>query len=180
MLAQPHFEAGDQLRLGRLRCRDGGPTHADLDEVSAKEPGAEDSVMVAPASSGARTATGSQMLAERRQIDVVQVGAVLRRDMAEMSCRAQIAHCRRRAIALLFERRCETVEVRPAWPAPQMSQHLRCREVGLQHVRPRLWPAIGGQADGAAGANRYGDEKHRDSQENGGTATPTPLYWICP
>lgn len=64
------------------------------------------------------------MLAERRHINVVQVGAVLRHDMAEMSCRAQISHCRRGAIALPFERRCETVEVRPAWPAPQTPQHL--------------------------------------------------------
>src|SRR5215475_1325637 len=138
MLAQPCFEARDQLRLGRFRCRGGGPAHANLDEVPAKEPGAEDSVVVATSSYGARTSTGSQMFAERHQINVVQAGAVLSHDMAEMSCRAQISHCRCGAIALPFERRCKTVEVRPAWPAPQMSQHLRCREVGLQHVRPRL------------------------------------------
>jgi len=39
---------------------------------------------------------------------------------------------------LLLKHGCETVKVWSAWPAPQMPQHLRCREVGLQHVRPRL------------------------------------------
>ena len=138
MLAQPRFEVGDQLRLGGLHCHGRGPANADLDEVPAKEPGAENGVVVATSSPGARTSTGAQVLAERRQIDVGQACAMLGHDMADMSCRPQIAHCRRGAIALPFERCCEAVEVRPAWPAPQMPQHLRCREVGLQHVRPRL------------------------------------------
>src|SRR5437870_2725535 len=56
MLAQPRFEAGDQMRLGRRRCHR-GPAHADLDEVPAKEPGAVNGVVVATASPGARTAT---------------------------------------------------------------------------------------------------------------------------
>ena len=138
MLAQPRFEVGDQLRLGRLPFRGGGPANADFDEVPAKEPGAENGVVVATASLGARTSTSAQVLAERRQINVARHCALLGHDMAEVSCRPQISHCRRGAIALPFERRCETVEVWPAWPAPQMPQHLRCREVGLQHVRPRL------------------------------------------
>ena len=37
--------------------------------------------------------------------------AMLGHDMADMSCRSQIAHCRRGAIALPFERCCEAVEV---------------------------------------------------------------------
>ena len=35
------LKSGDQLRLGRRRYHDGGPAHADIDEVLAKEPGAE-------------------------------------------------------------------------------------------------------------------------------------------
>lgn len=62
--------------------------------------------------SASKSPTGSKMLAERRHINVVQVGAVLRHNMAEMSCRAQISHCGRGAIALPFERRCETVALR--------------------------------------------------------------------
>jgi len=71
MLAQPHFEAGDQLRLGRLRRHGRGPANADFDEVLAKEPGSENGVVVATSSARTRTSTGTQVLAERRQIDVV-------------------------------------------------------------------------------------------------------------
>src|SRR6516225_9956543 len=116
------------MRLGRRRCHR-GPAHADLDEVPAKEPGAVNGVVVATASFGARTAADAQVLAERRQIDVVRTCALLGHDMADMSGRPQISDCRGGAIALPFERRGETVEVRSAWPAPQMSQHPRCREV---------------------------------------------------
>jgi hypothetical protein len=71
MLAQPHFEAGDQLRLGRLRRHGRSPANADFDEVLAKEPGSENGVVVATSSARTRTSTGTQVLAERRQIDVV-------------------------------------------------------------------------------------------------------------
>ena len=59
-------------------------------------------------------------------------------DMAEVCCRPQISHGCVGAIALPLKRRCETVKVWSAWPAPQVNQQLRCREVGLQHVRPHL------------------------------------------
>jgi hypothetical protein len=36
MPAQPRLEVGGQLRLGRQRCRDGGPAPADSTEVPAK------------------------------------------------------------------------------------------------------------------------------------------------
>ena len=58
--------------------------------------------------------------------------------MAKVRCRPQISHGRSSAIPLPLERGCETVKVWSAWPAAQMPQHLRRREVGLQHVRPRL------------------------------------------
>ena len=70
MLAQPRFEVGGQLRLGRPRRRGGGSANTNLDEVPAEELGAEYGVVVATASHGARTSAGAQMLAERRQIDV--------------------------------------------------------------------------------------------------------------
>ncbi|MGH6783845.1 MAG: hypothetical protein ACREBP_04390, partial [Sphingomicrobium sp.] len=35
MLAQPRFEVGNQLRLGGLHCRSGGPANADFDKVLA-------------------------------------------------------------------------------------------------------------------------------------------------
>src|SRR6516225_7773284 len=66
ILEKPCFEARDQLRLGRFRCAGGGPAHADLDEAPAKEPGAENGVVVATSSHGARTSAGAQVLAERR------------------------------------------------------------------------------------------------------------------
>jgi hypothetical protein len=107
---------GDQLRLGGLHFRR-GPANADIDKVLAKEPGAESGMVVATSSRGARTSTGAQMLAERWQIDVGLACAMLGHDMADMSCRPQIAHCSGRAIALPFERCCEAVEVRSARPA---------------------------------------------------------------
>ena len=103
-----------------------GPAHADLDQVPAKELGAENCVVVATASPGARTATGSQVLAEHRQINVAQACALIGHDMAKMRSRPQISHGRARAVALPFERCREIVEIRSARPAPQMSQHLRC------------------------------------------------------
>jgi hypothetical protein len=71
MLAQPHLEAGDQRRLGQLRRHGRGPANADFDEMLAKEPGSENGVVVAMSSARARTSTGAQVLAERRQINVV-------------------------------------------------------------------------------------------------------------
>ena len=71
MLAQPHLEAGDQLRLGRMSRYGHGSANAYFDKVPAKEPGTENGVVVATPSHGARTSTSAQMLAERRQINVV-------------------------------------------------------------------------------------------------------------
>ena len=85
----------------------------------------------------ARGPARPQVLAECRQIDVAQAPTALDHDVADMGCSPQIAHDRGWPVALPFEYCCEAVEVRPAWSAPQMPQHLRCREVHLQHVRPR-------------------------------------------
>ena len=71
MLAQPHLEAGDQLRLVSLRRHGRGSANADFDEVLAKEPGSENGVVIASSSARARTSTGAQVLAERRQINLV-------------------------------------------------------------------------------------------------------------
>jgi hypothetical protein len=57
-----------------------------------------------------------------------------------------------------------------------MPQHLRYREVGCQHVRPRLWPAIGGRADGGAGPRRYGGQERYNSPKNADAGTPAPHY----
>ena len=138
VLAQPHFEVSHQARLGMLQCGSGGPANADFDKVLAKEPGAENGVVVATPSHGARTSTTAQVLAEHRQINVARHCPLPSHDMAKVRCRPQISHGRAGAIPLPLERGCETVKVWSAWPAPQMPQHLRCREVGLQHVRPRL------------------------------------------
>src|SRR5262249_57504551 len=123
---------------GRWGGGGGGWAYGALAEVSAKQPGAVDGVVVAPSSFGARTPAHAQVIAERRQIDVAQTGAALDHDVADMGCGPQVAHGRGWPVALPFECCCEAVKVRPAWSAPQMPQHLRCREVGLQHVRPRL------------------------------------------
>ncbi|SPJ17220.1 hypothetical protein SBBP2_2600004 [Burkholderiales bacterium] len=138
VLAQPHFEVSHQARLGMLQCGSGGSANADFDKMLAKEPGAENGVVVATPSHGARTSTSAQVLAEHRQINVARHCSLPSHDMAEVRCRPQISHGRAGAIALPLERGCETVKVSSAWPAPQMPQHLRCREVALQHVRPRL------------------------------------------
>ena len=114
----------------------GGPAHADLDEVPAKEPGAEDSVVVATSSYGARTSTGSQMLAERHQINVVQP-ARAQHDMAEVSCRAISPPSR--AIAC---RRRETVEVRPLGPLRRCQTS--CESRSNASVVTARWQARGG------------------------------------
>ena len=137
MLAQPCLEARDQLQFSGRR-RSGGPAHADLYEVPTKEPGAVDSVVIVTAALRAWATTGAQMLAERLKIDLARQYASRRQDMAEMRRRPQVSNRRVGTVALAFERRCEAVEIRPAWPAAQMFPHLRCREVGLQHDRPRL------------------------------------------
>ena len=138
VLSQPHFEVSHQARLGMQQCGSGGPANADFDKVLAKEPSAENGVVVATPSYGARTSTSAQVLAEHRQINVARHCPLPSLDMAEVRCRPQISHGRAGAVALPLECGCETVKVWSAWPAPQMPQHLRCREVGLQHVRPRL------------------------------------------
>jgi hypothetical protein len=138
VLAQPHFELSQQARLGMLQCSRGRMANADFDKVLAKESGAEDGVVVAAPSHGARTSTSAQVLAEHRQINVARQCPLPSNDMAEVRCRPQISHRRAGAIALSLERGCETVKVWSAWPAPQMPQQPRCQEVGLQHIRPRL------------------------------------------
>jgi len=138
MLAQPRLEVGDQLRLGGCCHHGRGPADAELDEVPAKEPGTVDGVVVAPAALGAWTPAGAQVLIERREVNVRQARALLGHDVAYVSRRPQIAHCCLGAIALPFQHLSKPVEVWPARPAAQMSQHLRCREVGLQHDRPRM------------------------------------------
>ena len=65
VLAQPCLEAGDQRRLDGRRRHRGGLAHADLGEMSVKEPGTVDGVMIATAALCARATTGAQMLAER-------------------------------------------------------------------------------------------------------------------
>src|SRR5215510_3440877 len=107
-------------------------------KVPAKEPGTVDGVVVAPAALGAWTPAGAQVLIERREVNVRQARALLGHDVAYVSRRPQIAHCCLGAIALPFQHLSKPVEVWPARPAAQMSQHLRCREVGLQHDRPRM------------------------------------------
>jgi hypothetical protein len=71
MLAQPHLEVGEELRLGRMHRHGHGSANADFDKVLAKEPGAENGVVIATPSHGTRTSTSAQVLAERRQINVV-------------------------------------------------------------------------------------------------------------
>jgi hypothetical protein len=125
VLAQPHFEVCHQARLGRLQCGSGGPANADFDKMPAEEAGAENGVVVATPSHGARTSTSAQVLAEHRQIKVARHCLLPRHDMAEVRCRPQISYSRASAIAPPLERGGEAVEVWPAWPAAQMSQHFR-------------------------------------------------------
>ena len=49
-----------------MRRHGRGSANTDFDEVLAKEPGAENGVVVATPSHGARASTGTQMRAERR------------------------------------------------------------------------------------------------------------------
>ena len=104
MLAEPCFKADGQPRFGRPHRPNHGPAHAYFFEVPTEEPCAVDGVMVAAASLGARTSARSQMLFERRQIDGARACIALCHDVADMSCRPQIAHGRVGAIALPFER----------------------------------------------------------------------------
>ena len=93
--------------------REGGgrPASANLDEILAKEPGAENGMVVAPPSHGARASARAQVLAERCQIDVARQRLSLGHDMAEMRRRPQIPHSGVGAIALPHERGGKTVEV---------------------------------------------------------------------
>src|SRR5271165_2533853 len=138
VLAQPHFELSQQARLRMLQCSRGRMANADFDKVLAKESGAEDGVVIAAPSHGAWTSTSAQVLAEHRQINVARHCPLPSNDMAEVRCRPQISHGSAGAIALPLERGCETVKVWSAWPAPQMPQHLRRREIDLQQVRLRF------------------------------------------
>jgi hypothetical protein len=63
-LAQPDFEVSHQAWLGMLQFSRGGLANADCDKVLAKEPGAENGVVIAAPSHGARTSTNAQVLAE--------------------------------------------------------------------------------------------------------------------
>jgi hypothetical protein len=63
VLAQPDFEVSHQGRLEMLQRR-GGLANADCDKVLAKELGAENGVVVAAPSHGARTSTSARVLAE--------------------------------------------------------------------------------------------------------------------
>jgi hypothetical protein len=54
-----------------MRRHGRGSANTDFDEVLAKEPGAENGVVVATPSHGARTSAGAQVFAERSQINVV-------------------------------------------------------------------------------------------------------------
>ena len=120
------------------RYSSGGPANPDFNQVVAEELGAENGVVVATPSHGARTSTSAQVLAKLRQINVAWHCALLNHNMAEVRRRPQISHSRAGAIALPLERGREAVKIWSAWPAPQMLQHLRRREVGLQHARPRV------------------------------------------
>jgi len=104
-----------------LQYGSGGPANADFDKMLAKEPGAENGVVVATSSARARTSTGAQVLAERRQINIANIarpGPLPGQDMAEVRCRPQVSHGRAGAIALPLKRGCETVKVSSAWPVP--------------------------------------------------------------
>ena len=137
MLAQPFFEVRHQARLGSLQGRGGGTANADFDKMPEKEPGAENGVVVAAPSHGARTPAPAQVLAERREINLARHRPLAGHDMAEVRRRPQISDRRVGAVPLPLQRGCETVKVWSARPAPQMRPHLRRREVGLQHIHPR-------------------------------------------
>jgi hypothetical protein len=108
-----------------LQGGSGEQANADFGEMLAKEPGAENGVVIATPSHGARTSTAAQVLAEHRQINVARHYPLPSNDMTEVRCRPQISHGHAGAIALPLERGCETVKAWSAWPAPQMPQHLK-------------------------------------------------------
>ena len=137
VLAQPLLEVSHQTRLGTLQGGCAGLANAGCDRMLAKEPSAENGVVVAAPSHGARTSATAQVLAERRQINLARHCPLPSHDMPKTRRRPQISNCRAGAIPLPLERDCETVEVWSARPAPQMRPHLGRREVGLQHIRPR-------------------------------------------
>ena len=136
VLAQPCFEAGDQMRFSRRRS--GRPAHTDLDEVPTKEPGTVDGVVIVTTALRAWATTPAKMLAEHSQIDVARQRPARRENMTEMRRRPQVSNGGVGAIALARERCCKAIEVRTARPAAPMFRHLRYREVSLQHDRPRL------------------------------------------
>ncbi len=92
MLAQPVFEVGQQLRFSRLRRRGGGLANFGCHKKIPEMLGAENGVMITPPAFVPRTPAGPEVLAERRQIDASQRSALFMHEMAEMSCRPQIAH----------------------------------------------------------------------------------------
>ena len=117
VLAQPLLEVSHEARLGTLQRGCGGLANADCDEMLAKEPGAENGVVVAAPSHGARTSATAQVLAERRQINLARHCPLPSHDMAKMRRRPQISNRRAGAIPPPLERDCETVKVWSAWPA---------------------------------------------------------------
>ena len=137
VLAQPLLEVSHQTRFGTLQGGCAGLANAGCDKMLAKEPGAENGVVVAAPSQGARASATAHVLAERRQINLARHCPLPSHDMAKVRRSSQISDRRVGAISLPLERDRETVEVWSAWPAPQMRPHLRRREVGLQHNSPR-------------------------------------------
>src|SRR5208283_2857565 len=137
VLAQPLLELSHQARLGMLQCGSWRPANTDFVKVLPKEPRAENGVVVAAPSHGARTLATAQVLAEHRQIDLAWHRPLPSHDMAKVRRCPQVSHGRAGAIPLPLEPGCETVKVWSARPPPQMPQYLRCREVGLQHIRFR-------------------------------------------
>ena len=91
VLAQPFFEVRHQSRLGSLQRRGGGLANADFDKMPAKEPGAENGVVVAAPSHRARTSATAQVLAERREINLARHCPLPSHDMAKVRCRPQIS-----------------------------------------------------------------------------------------
>ena len=166
VLAQPLLEVRHQERRGSLQRRGVRLADTDFDQMPAKEPGAENGVVVAATSHRARTSAPAQMLAERRKINIARHRPLPSGDMAKVRRRAQIWDRRGGAIPLPLKRGCESVKVWSARPAPQMPQHLRCREVGLQHIRPRSRSAVGGRSDEVAGPSCYGEQDRCNSQKN--------------
>jgi len=118
VLAQPDFEVSHKARFGGLQCGECGPANADFDKVLAKKPGAENGVVVAAPSHGARTSATAKVLAERRQINLAWHCPLPSHDMTKVRCRPQISDRRVGAIPLPPEGGCETINVWPARPAP--------------------------------------------------------------